>query len=323
MSREKETALEVLKTVANILFTIALGDAALLFVLLGLRDIKLNEYLAVVCNHYEVFVWVAAVLVFAVLCLYVLFILLKKQSLYRLIFCGIVCAIIFAAIFYVLCFTGGIRFITNQQALQEYINGFGAGAVIVYILFSFLQVVILPVPGSVTVAAGVVLFGWLPCAIYSFIGILLGSITAFAIGRLIGYKAVCWIVGKDDLDKWLSKIKGKDYLILSLMFLLPMFPDDVLCFVAGLSSMTWPYFIVMIIITRLISCFTVSFSLDLIPFTTWWGILTWIVILALVVFVFYIVCKYSDKIDAFIKKNFNIKSRHIKKNDKTDKTNKT
>lgn len=310
--------LAVLKNIVNILFTIALGDAALLFVLLGFKDIKLNGYLWIVCNYYEAFVWTAAALVFVVLCLYVLFFLLKKRSLYRLIFCGIVCAIIFSVIFYVLCFTGGIKFITDQQSLQNYINGFGAGAVVIYILFSYLQVVVLPVPGSVTVAAGVVLFRWLPCALYSFIGIVLGSITAFAIGRLIGYRAVCWIVGKDDLDKWLNRIKGKDYLILSLMFLLPMFPDDILCFVAGLSSMTWPYFLVMIVITRLISCFTVSFSLDLIPFTTWWGILTWIAILAVVVFIFYIVCKYSDRIDAFIKKNFNIKSRH-QNNDKTQK----
>ena len=83
-----------------------------------------------------------------------------------------------------------------------------------------------------------------------------------------------------------------------------MFPDDVLCFVAGLSSMTWPYFLVMIFITRLISCFTVSLSLDLIPFDTWWGIAIWIVLFALVALAFYLVCKYSDKIDAFIKSKF-------------------
>ena len=319
MKYDKKAVFAVLKDVSNILLTIAIGAVALMFVLLGLRDVKINKYLAVLVNYYEVFVWVSAAIAFIVLALYVVFYLMKKQSLYRLFFLGVVCAVIFAVIFYILCHTGGIRFVTDQQALQQYIDGFGAWAVIIYILFSYLQVVILPVPGSVTVAAGVMLFGWLECAVYSFIGIVLGSITAFAIGRLIGYKAVCWIVGKEDLDKWLDKIKGKDYLILSLMFLLPMFPDDVLCFVAGLSSMTWPYFLIMITITRLISCFTVAPSINLIPFNEWWGIITWVVILAMVALAFYLVCKYSDRIDSFIKNKLKLGGKKNKDSKNTEK----
>ena len=315
MIKDKKALFAVLKDVASILFAITLGAVALLFAILGLgyRSLKF------IADYYEILVWTLAALTFVVLVLYVVFFLLRKQSIYRLIILGLICADIFAVIFYVICATGLIQKITSVEALQQYIDGFGAWAVIIYILFSYLQVVILPVPGSATVAAGVVLFGWLECSLYSFIGIVLGSITAFAIGRWVGYRAVCWIVGKDDLDKWLNKIKGKDYLILSLMFLLPMFPDDVLCFVAGLSSMTWPYFLVMIVITRLISTFTVSLSFDLIPFNTWWGILTWIVLAALVVLAFYLVCKYSDKIDKFIKSKFKIKGRKRNKSENSDK----
>ena len=300
MNRDKKAVIAVLRDATNILLTAALGAVALLLALLALG----YKSLKFIADYYETLVWSLAALAFVVLAAYVVLFLLRKQAWYRLIFCAIVCADVFALIFYAICATGFITKITSIEALQSYIDGFGAWAIIIYIVFSYLQVVILPVPGSVTVAAGVLLFDWLECAVYSFIGIILGSITAFAIGRIIGYKAVCWIVGKDDLDKWLDKIKGKDYLILSLMFLLPMFPDDVLCFVAGLSSMTWPYFLVMIFITRLISCFTVSLSLDLIPFDTWWGIAIWIVLFVLVALAFYLVCKYSDKIDSFIKSKF-------------------
>lgn len=308
MNYDKQTVLAVLKDIVNILTSIVLGAVALLFVLLGLN----YKGLQFIADYYTALVWSSAALTFVVLVLYVIFYLLRKQSVYRLLLCAIVCADIFAVIFYAISATGLIQKINSIEALQNYIDGFGSTAVIIFIAFSFLQVVILPVPGSVTVAAGVALFGPLECALYSFIGILAGSVVAFAIGRWIGYKAVCWIVGKDDIDKWLTKIKGKDYLILSLMFLLPLFPDDVLCFVAGLSSMTWPYFIIMITITRLISCFTVAYSLDLIPFNTWWGITVWILIILLVALAFYLVCKYSDKIDAFIKRKFNLKDRKKK-----------
>ena len=88
------------------------------------------------------------------------------------------------------------------------------------------------------------------------------------------------------------------------MFLLPLFPDDVLCFVAGLSSMTWGFFIVMITVTRVISIFSTAYSFELIPFTTWWGILIWVTLLALVVLAFWLVCKYYERIDKFLKSKF-------------------
>lgn len=228
------------------------------------------------------------------------------KSVYKLIVCLLIFFDISAVVFFVLCATDLITKINSVDALRDYISQTGAWAAVIYIIFSFLQVVLLPVPGSVAVAVGVAMFGPLMCAIYSVIGIVTGSIVAFAIGRWIGYKAVCWIVGKESLDKWLKKLKGKDYLILSLMFLLPLFPDDILCFVAGLSSMTWGFFLVMITVTRAISIFSTAYSFELIPFTTWWGILIWGVLLALVVLAFYLVCRYYEKIDNFLKTKFQI-----------------
>ena len=86
-----------------------------------------------------------------------------------------------------------------------------------------------------------------------------------------------------------------------------MFPDDVLCFVAGLSSMTWVYFTVMITVTRALSVFSTAYSFELIPFTTWWGILIWVVLAILVALSFWLVLKFSDDIDAFIKAKFKLK----------------
>ncbi|MDE7265436.1 MAG: hypothetical protein K2N52_04110, partial [Clostridia bacterium] len=83
--------------------------------------------------------------------------------------------------------------------------------------------------------------------------------------------------------------------------------DDVLCFVAGLSSMSWPFFLVMIVLTRAISVVTTAYSVDLIPFNTWWGILIWLLIAAVIIAAFWLVCKYSDKIDKFIKTKLKLK----------------
>lgn len=249
-----------------------------------------------------------------------IFYIFEFKSLYRLAVCLIVCLLIISGIFFAVCATGFIKDMTSIEALREYIESSGNWAVWVFILFQFLQVVILPIPSTVTVMAGVALFGPLKCSLFSFIGIFIGSVLAFGIGRWLGYKVVSWIVGKEDLDKWLNKIKGKDYLILSIMFLLPLFPDDVLCFIAGLSSMTWGYFIVMIFITRALSITLSAYSFDTIPFTTWWGILCWALIISAVVALFWLVCKYSDKIDWFIKNKLGFKN--LKKSKKPTKNKK-
>lgn len=298
-----------LKYSVNILAVTLFGAIAFLFVGYGLTY-KSLEFIA---RNFDLLFWLSAAALLLLTALGIIFYCFKKQAHYRLILCSLICLDVFAAIFFTLCATGIIEKITSVDALREYIEQAGSAAAIIYILFCFLQVVLLPVPGSVTVAVGVAMFGPLKCTVFSFIGIVLGSVAAFAVGRWIGYKAVCWIVGRDSLDKWLKKLKGKDYLILSLMFLLPMFPDDVLCFIAGLSSMTWRYFAVMIVITRAISVVSTSYTFELIPFNTWWGIIIWIVIAALVVLSFYLVCKYSDKIDAFLKRKFNLGTS--KKND--------
>ena len=296
---------EVLKHCINVLAVALMGAIAFLFTAYGL----LYKNVGFIVDNFNTLMSLAAGFSLFAVVAAILFYICGKQSLYRLTVCIMVFADICAVVFFTLCATGLFRKINSVEALRQYIQQAGKLATLIFILFSFLQVVLLPVPGSIAVAAGTAMFGPFKCSVYSFIGIVLGSVTAFAVGRLVGYKAVCWIVGQDSLDKWQEKLKGKDYLILSLMFLLPLFPDDILCFIAGLSSMTWPYFIVMITVTRAISVFTTAYSFELIPFTTWWGILIWVVLLALVAVSFWLVCKYSTEIDNFLKKKLKIKSK--------------
>ena len=294
---------EVLKHTVNILAAVLFGAVAFVFTAYGLA----YKSLPFIAEHFMTLIIVASSASASLVLAGIVFYLFQKQIPYKLILCTLIFLAIVGVVFFTICATGIITKINSIDALRDYIAGFGNMAVFLFILFCFLQVVVLPVPGSIAVAAGVALFGPLKCAIFSFIGIVTGSIVAFAIGRWVGYKAVKWIVGKEALDKWLQKLKNKDYLILSIMFLLPMFPDDILCFVAGLSSMTWGYFLVMIVVTRAISVASTSFSFGLIPFNTWWGILIWIVIAVLIGISFWLVCKYSDKIDNFIKTKLKLK----------------
>lgn len=175
---------------------------------------------------------------------------------------------------------------------------------IVYIVFQYLQVVLLPIPSVVSTLAGVALFGPLWTLLYSFIGIWLGSVTAFWVGRRLGYKAVAWMVGEETLQKWQKKLKRKDTFILTVMFFLPMFPDDLFCFISGLSTMKTRFFLIMITLSRIVSISATCFSLHLIPLNTWWGLLLWGVLIAIFLTAFILIYKNLDKIQDWFAKKF-------------------
>ncbi len=192
--------------------------------------------------------------------------------------------------------------INSVEELQESLKESGAWAPISYILLQFLQVTVLPIPSIVSTLAGVALFGPFRAMIYSLIGILLGSVLAFFIGRKFGFKAVAWLVGEDAVQRWQKKLKGKDNLFLTAMFILPFFPDDILCFLSGLSSMSTRYFLGMIFIARLLGISATCYSFDFIPLNKWWGIAFWGVVALIIVCAFVAMSKKADKIQGFFSK---------------------
>ena len=202
----------------------------------------------------------------------------------------------------------GIRKL-DEKIIQEKIASLGFWGPFAYILLSFLQVTFIPIPGAITILAGNYLFGpWL-AFLYSFIGIFCGSIFAFFLGRKIGKRFVNWIVGdKETTDYYINKFKGKETIILFFVFLLPIFPDDVLCAIAGVLPISYPVFILMQLITRF---FTIGGTLlfmsgEIIPYDGW-GIWVVIILGILSIIIFIISLKNADKINNKISKLFNKK----------------
>lgn len=276
------------------------------------------------------FVFTMASILFSILCLYnakVVFIQRYKGLLIALVVAGLFCLcalsiysilmektaltksllgvysliLVCVTSIFILQKTGFFHLVDSPEKLQEYLQKAGIWMPILYMLLQFLQVIVLPIPSVVSTVAGVALFGAFWATIYSLAGILLGSITAFFIGRKLGNKAVSWIVGEETLVKWQKKLKGKDKLVLSLMFLLPLFPDDILCFVAGLSTMSTKYFLIVVLFARFIGIFATCYSIDFIPFTTWWGITIWVLFAICIIAVCVFIYKNMDKIQCFFK----------------------
>ena len=176
----------------------------------------------------------------------------KNQPNYISIITAITSAatILIAGIFIIYGLKNGI--FESQQSLEAFIGKAGIFGPLIFIFIQAIQVVIPILPGFVTCIAGAVVFGPLEGFIYSYTGMCLGSMMAFYISRKYGTAFVKKLVKPQTYDKyilWLEKGKKFDILFLLAIFL-PAAPDDVLCFIAGLTRMTWKKFTIIILLGK-------------------------------------------------------------------------
>lgn len=179
-------------------------------------------------------------------------------SILKLITIFVVSCGIFVGIYFLLKTTGLLGKFNNVQELKKIILSGGFWSYFIFALLQYLQVTVLPLPASVTTLVGVILFGPYIAFFISLLSILLGSITAYILGKSIGIKLLIWAVGKEK-TKQVQQLFSKGKFIFFLMMLFPLFPDDLLCMFAGVSNMDFKFFIYTNIITRCVGIFCLCF----------------------------------------------------------------
>jgi len=151
---------------------------------------------------------------------------------------GFAAACLFLAGFiYVLYAYGFIDYFTDRQRLLNFIKEHRANAAFIFIGLQALQVVAAPVPGEATGFVGGMFFGTGWGILYSTIGLTLGSWIAFLLARLAGRPLVEMVVKVETIKRYDYVMKHKGLFLAFLMFLIPGFPKDILCYLLGLGHM--------------------------------------------------------------------------------------
>ncbi len=215
------------------------------------------------------------------------------------------CVILFLLIVYlVLVRTGMWEKLNSVEKMRLFILDLGFWGRITFVFLQFLQVTFIPIPSTILTIAGSIIYGPLQGGLLSLSGILLGSVLAFFMGKVFGKKLVSFMVGKETCEKWVKFLSKARYTFFFMM-LLPMFPDDILCLVAGLTNMSWAFFVITNLITRPIGIFITSYigSGEIIPYYGW-GLIVWAIILIGVAILMWLVTKYDSNIEKFFLKIF-------------------
>lgn len=125
---------------------------------------------------------------------------------------------------------------SDLESAKIWINHLGAWAPLIFIGLVILQVLFAPIPGQAAGFAGGYVFGVALGTLYSMIGLIIGSFIAFTLARKLGRPFVEKVVKKEILEKFDKVVLNKGVFTLFLIYLLPFFPDDAICYIAGLTK---------------------------------------------------------------------------------------
>ena len=128
-----------------------------------------------------------------------------------------------------------------QAVWQNRILVFGVLAPLALIAVQALQVIITPISHYSIGIVGGFLFGPFYGAFLNWVGRIIGHIGAFFIARTLGRRVAERYVSEKTLQKYDKWVSNKSF-ILFLIYFLPLFPDDEISYLAGLSKMKFRMF---------------------------------------------------------------------------------
>ena len=140
----------------------------------------------------------------------------------------------------------------SVESFQNYMKGFGMAAPLILTVFQAVQVIVPVLPGYLECAAGAVAFGSTTGFLCNYIGISIGSIISYFLAKRYGIDIILAMFPQKQYNKWSRRIeKSRSYgYFLFIATLLPLFPDDFLCYFSGLMKMDSKKFIWIIILGK-------------------------------------------------------------------------
>ena len=129
------------------------------------------------------------------------------------------------------------RLYVDKHFLKRTLREWGVLAPVIFILLQALQVIISPIPGEATGILGSYLFGQGLGLVYSTIGLTLGSVMSFGIGRWLGAHYVKNLVSAETWNRLGFIVEAEGAVLCFIIYLIPGLPKDIACYLFGISPM--------------------------------------------------------------------------------------
>jgi uncharacterized membrane protein YdjX (TVP38/TMEM64 family) len=140
----------------------------------------------------------------------------------------------------------------ESDEIQAFLTSLGPLAPLALFLSEIVQVVVIPIPGQPFEVAGGWMLGLLGGSVIASAGAFAGSLIAFHLARRFGRDWVHRHVGggvQNRIARELQKGSRMEWIVFWLM-MIPNFPRDPLCYVAGVSGMRSRGFVLIALLGR-------------------------------------------------------------------------
>ncbi len=145
---------------------------------------------------------------------------------------------VFIAFTAALYYFGVFHFFLRKERVLEWIRSLGAWGFAGFILLQVVQVVAAPIPGEASGVLGGYLYGPFLGVLLSTVGLTLGSFIAFSLSRYFGRPLTDRFVDARTMERFDYLLHHKGAFLVFLLFLIPGFPKDYLCYILGLGHLT-------------------------------------------------------------------------------------
>lgn len=148
---------------------------------------------------------------------------------------------------------------SDREAIISSIGKLGIWGPIVLFVLLVLQVFLAIIPGHALMVAGSYSFGFWLSFLITTVSTVLGSQIAFLIGRKWGRSAVHKLADTKLIQRWDRLASGQGALFFFFSFVLPIFPSDLMTYVAGLGTISAKRFLLANISGRLLVAGFITF----------------------------------------------------------------
>ena len=174
-----------------------------------------------------------------------------------------------------------LRWFSDLEAVTASIRGYGLwGPAILFILF-ILQTFLAFIPGQALMVASGYVYGFSGGIMITWFSLVLGGQMAFWLARRYGRPFAEKWISASILDRWDKSAAGQGIGFYVVTLVMPFFPNDAMCYVAGLGNMSNRRFLIANALGRgIASVLTVvvgAFA-DQIPSLIWIAIIAFIVL---------------------------------------------
>jgi len=144
-----------------------------------------------------------------------------------------------------------VRLYQDKKFLKDTVRSWGWMAPLVFMAIQALQVIISPIPGEITGPVGGALFGTWLGLFYSTIGLTVGTLFCFWVGRKWGEPLVRPWLSEHHWNQMNFILEAEGAIICFILYLIPGFPKDIISYLFWISPMPFWLFAVISTVARI------------------------------------------------------------------------